>query len=395
MVDDFRRYQAPTTPYPMSLEVSHAQGSFIYDTSGKQYLDLVAGVSAMPLGHGHPNIKQAITQQLDKYAHVMVYGEFIQNPAVQLCRKLAENMPGDLDMTYLVNSGTEAIEAAMKLARRVTGRAEIIAMENCYHGNTLGSLSLMDYEERKAPFRPLLPGISHISFNDIDALQRIGCRTAGVVIESIQGGAGFIVPSREWAKALRKRCDEMGCLLIVDEIQPGLGRTGSWFYVDQLSIVPDVIVTGKGLGGGLPIGALTAKGIHLRMLGQDPVLGHITTFGGNPVIASGALAVLKTIEDEGLMKFVSGKGDRFRESVRHHLIKEIRGVGLMLCLILETAECAEKLVENCLRRGLILFFLLYEPRAVRITPPLNISEEEIDLACGIIMEELNKISCED
>lgn len=391
MSDNFKRFQAPTSPFPMGMKVSHARGSYIYDTDGKKYLDFVAGVSALPLGHSHPAIQRAVNEQMQQYAHVMVYGEFEQQPAVQLCERLAGLMPDGLDMTYLVNSGTEAIEAAMKLARRVTGRTKIIAMKKAYHGNTMGSLSLMDYEERKAPFRPLLPEIHHINFNDLDALSAIDKDTAAVIAESIQGGAGFIVPSREWAKALQRKCDENGVLLVLDEIQPGLGRTGSWFFFEQLGITPDVVITGKGLGGGLPIGALTARAQYLTLLGKDPILGHITTFGGNPVIASAALATLNELDRQALMKDMEIKESRFRESLKHPLIKEIRGKGLMLALILDSPETAQQLVMNCYKKGLILFFLLYEKRAVRITPPLNISQADIQAGCEIILGELDRL----
>lgn len=315
MKQDFFQYQAPTTPpFAPALEVSHARGNYIYDVHGNEYLDCVAGVSALPLGHCHPAVTTAIKKQVDLYMHVMVYGEYAQEPAVELCKKIAQHMPEPLQMTYLVNSGTEAMEAAIKLARRVTGRSELISMQKAYHGNTMGSLSLMDYEERKAPFRPLLPQVKHIKFNCMSQLNLITSLTAAVIIESIQGGAGFIIPHASWLKALKKKCEQTGALLIIDEIQPGMGRTGSMFYFTQHDIIPDMVITGKGLAGGLPIGALTASVKHLNMFKEAPMLGHITTFGGNPVIASAALATMTELEKGDLIKDVRIKELRFRET---------------------------------------------------------------------------------
>ncbi|MGJ8684781.1 MAG: aspartate aminotransferase family protein [Nonlabens sp.] len=390
MKKDFFTYQAPTTPFSPALEISHARGNYIYDINDNEYLDCVAGVSALPLGHCHPTITQAIKDQVDLYMHVMVYGEYAQKPAIELCKKIASHMPAPLEMTYLVNSGTEAMEAALKLARRVTGKSEIISMKNAYHGNTMGSLSLMDYEERKAPFRPLLPDIKHIKFNCMAQLNLITTNTAGVVIESIQGGAGFILPSNRWMKALRKKCDEVNALLIVDEIQPGMGRTGTMFYFTQHDIIPDVVVTGKGLAGGLPIGALTARAVHLKQFQESPMLGHITTFGGNPVIAAAALATLTELENNNLIGAVKVKELRFRESLLHKNITEIRGTGLMLAALLPDDRYTAQIVDRCREKGVIFFLLLYEKRAIRITPPLTITLEEIQKACEILKEVIEE-----
>jgi acetylornithine aminotransferase len=383
---DFYKYQAQTTPFAPGLMIDRAQDNLIYDTDGRSYIDMVAGVSALPLGHGHPVIKKAIKNQVDQYMHVMVYGEFSQQPAVELCKKLASFFPEPLKMTYLVNSGTEAIEAAIKLARRVTGRSELIAMQHSYHGNTLGSLSLMDYEERMAPFRPLLPDVRHIKFNCFATLNQITTKTAAVVAESIQGGAGFIVPNHQWFKALEKRCNDTGALLILDEIQPGMGRTGSMFYFTQHHIVPDMVVTGKGLGGGLPIGALTASKEHLMQFSKAPMLGHITTFGGNPVIAAAALATLSVIDDELANFNIAGKELRFRESLKSKYIIEVRGVGLMLAVILNDDRFTAQIVDECRNRGVLFFLLLFEKRAIRITPPLTITMDEIETGCAILKE---------
>ena len=391
MKDDFFEYQAQTTPFPLAMEVSHAKGSYIYDKKGKAYLDFVAGVSACSLGHCHPNVVNAIKKQLDSYLHVMVYGEYIQEPAVELTKLMASQLPEPLNTTYLTNSGTEAIEGALKLARRVTGRSEILAAKQAYHGNTMGSLSVMGYEERKQAFRPLVPDINFIEFNNELDIQKISTKTAGVILETIQGGAGFIQPKNGFLTKVKKRCAEVGALLILDEIQPGIGRTGKLFGFENYNVVPDIVVTGKGLGGGLPVGAFTASKAHMKLLTENPMLGHITTFGGNPVIASACLATLKTMISSNLMSDTLIKEKIFRKLLVHSLINEVRGIGLMLIIILPTPELAAKLVMECEKNGLILFFLLFEKKAVRITPPLTISENEIIKGCHIILEILEKI----
>lgn len=391
MKDQFFKYQAQTTPHPLAMEISHAKGSYIYDTNNKGYLDFVAGVSACSLGHSHPRVVSAIKKQVDQYLHVMVYGEYIQKPAVDLCALLAKNLPHPLEKTYLVNSGTEAIEGALKLARKATGRSQIIAAHNAYHGNTMGSLSLMDFEERKAPFRPLLPEISHITFNYEPHLKHITTKTACVILETIQGGAGFIEPKNNYLQKVKQRCNEVGALLILDDIQPGIGRTGKLFGFENYNCIPDILVTGKGLGGGLPIGAFTASAKLMDTLQDNPKLGHITTFGGNPVIASAALATLQEITESDLMSQVLEKEQLVRAHLKHPLIQEIRGKGLMLAAILPSLEIANQLIFSAQHNGLILFWLLFEPRAIRITPPLTISNDEIIKGCGIIVEVLNTI----
>jgi acetylornithine/succinyldiaminopimelate/putrescine aminotransferase len=391
MKKDFFSYQAQTTPHPLAMEVSYARGSYIYDTDEKAHLDFVAGVSASILGHCHPKIIAAVEKQLNSYMHVMVYGEYIQQAAVSYTKLLARLLPPPLETTYLVNSGTEAIEGALKLARRVTGRSQILAAKNAYHGNTMGSLSLMDYEERKAPFRPLLPDIGFITFNHKEDLHKITKKTAAVILETIQGGAGFVVPKDDYLKEVRERCTAMGALLILDEIQPGFGRTGKLFAFEHFNIVPDVLVMGKGMAAGLPAGAFTASHKMMATLGENPKLGHITTFGGNPVIAAAALATLKEITAGSLMSQTLVKEALFRSLLKHPLIKEIRGKGLMLTLIMESSEIANDLVLSSAQNGLILFWLLFEKRAVRITPPLTISEEEIKAGCVVILKVLNNL----
>lgn len=389
MKKDFLKYQAQTTPHPLALQISHAKGSYIYDTDGNAHLDFVAGVSACSLGHCHPKVVNAIKDQSEKYMHVMVYGEYIQLPAVAYTKALATALPAPLTTTYLVNSGTEAIEGALKVARRFTGRTEIIAAKNAYHGNTMGSLSLMGLEEQKSPFRPLIPDIRFIEFNDESQINKITEKTAAVILETIQGGAGFIVPKDGYLTKVRKRCSEMGALLILDEIQPGFGRTGKLFAFEHYNCIPDVLVIGKGMASGLPVGAFTGSEEIMASLKENPKLGHITTFGGNPVIASASLATLKELSESNLIDETLVKEKLIRKLLIHKYIKEIRGKGLMLALIFERAEIANYLILSAAKKHLILFWLLFDKTAVRITPPLTISLKEIEEGCRLIIDILN------
>lgn len=391
ITNDFFKHQAQTTPHPLAMEISYAEGSYIYDQNKTPYLDFVAGVSACSLGHRHPKIVAAIKKQLDSYMHVMVYGEYIQSPAVKLSKLLASHLPSKIDKTYLTNSGTEAIDGAMKLARRSTGRSEIIAAKNAYHGNTMGALSIMGFEERKQPFRPLIPDIRFIEFNNLSDLSKITTKTAAVILETIQGGAGFIEPKNGYLTKVQEKCNAVGALLILDEIQPGIGRTGTLFGFENYNCVPDVVVTGKGLGGGMPIGAFSASEQMMDSLSDHPKLGHITTFGGHPVIAAAALATLKEVTTTNLIAETLVKEALIRKHLQHPLIREIRGKGLMLALLLDSSEIANKIVLQAKKDGLILFWLLYEPKAVRISPPLTISEEEIVKGCHIILNILNSL----
>lgn len=392
MKEDFLKYQAQTTPHPLGMEIDRAKGSYIYSKQGNRYLDFVAGVSACSLGHCHPRVVKAVKDQVESYLHVMVYGEYAQGPAVELSKLLASFLPASLSKTYLTNSGTEAIEGALKLARRATGRTEILAANMAYHGNTMGSLSLMNYEERVKPFRPLIGDISFLNFNESKDLEKITSNTAAVILETIQGGAGFIIPKNDYLKKVKKRCEEVGALLILDEIQPGYGRTGKLFGFENFDVVPDIVVMGKGMGGGLPIGAFTASEELMDLLSDNPKLGHITTFGGNAVIAAAALATLKEITESDLMAETLQKEKLVRELLVHPLIEEIRGKGLMLAAITPSEDIATEIILKCQDKGLILFWLLFEKRAVRITPPLTISIEEIKEGCGIIIDVLNEIN---
>ncbi|WP_034891502.1 aspartate aminotransferase family protein [Gillisia sp. Hel_I_29] len=392
MKEDFLKFQAQTTPHPLGMEIDHAKGSYIFSKQGDKYLDFVAGVSACSLGHCHPRVVNAIKTQAESYLHVMVYGEYAQGPAVAFSKLLASHLPPTLSKTYLTNSGTEAIEGALKLARRATGRTQILAAKSAYHGNTMGSLSLMDFEERVKPFRPLIGDVSFIQFNDSNNLNKITSKTAAVILETIQGGAGFILPKNDYLKKVKERCQEVGALLILDEIQPGFGRTGKLFGFQHFGIVPDILVTGKGMGGGLPIGAFTASEEVMDLLSENPKLGHITTFGGNALIAAAALATLQEITESDLMAETLIKEELIRSLLVHPLISEIRGKGLMLAAITPSEDIATEVILKCQEKGLISFWLLFEKRAVRITPPLTISIDEIKEGCGIIIDVLNDIN---
>ena len=392
MKEAFFKYQAQTSPFPLAMEISHAKGSYIYDTNQNAYLDFVAGVSACSLGHGHPKVVKAIKDQVDKYMHVMVYGEYIQKPAVDLAKFIAQHTPEPLEQTYLVNSGTEAIEGALKLAKRATGRSEIIAAKHAYHGNTMGSMSVMGYEERKQAYRPLVPGTKLITFNNEDDLAEITNKTAAVILETIQGGAGFIEPKNGYLTKVKAKCEAVGALLILDEIQPGIGRTGKLFGFENYNCVPDIVVSGKGLGGGMPIGAFTASTALMAQLKEDPKMGHITTFGGHPVIAAAALATLKEVVETELMAETLEKERLIKRLLQHPLITEIRGKGLMLAALTPSAEITNQVILEAQNQGLIAFWLLFEPRAIRITPPLTISNTEIEAGCKILIDILNKIN---
>ena len=391
MLKDFLKYQAKTNPHPLGLEISRANGNYLYDIDEKPYLDFVAGVSACPLGHSHPRVIKAINDQIKKYLHVMVYGEFAQEPAIKLCEKLVQLLPDNQHVVYLTNSGTEAVEGALKLAKKATKRSGLIAAYKSYHGSTHGALSLLGNEDQKKGYRPLLPGVNFIKFNQESDLKKINENTAAVILETIQGGAGFVEPQNNYLKKVKKRCYEVGSLLILDEIQPGFGRTGKMFGFENYGISPDIVVMGKALGGGLPIGAFSSSSSLMKNLEINPKLGHITTFGGNPVVAASALATLTEIEESEIIKTVKYKENLFRTKLTNPKIKNIQGVGLMLALIFEDESIPDYLVHRCIKKGLLLFWLLWEKKAVRISPPLTISEKEIIQGCKIICETLDEL----
>lgn len=392
MKSDFLKYQAQTSPYPMGLIISRASGSYIYDEKNSAYLDFVAGVSANTLGHQHPTVVEAVKEQAESYMHVMVYGEFVQKRQVELAKILISKLPKNLNCVYLTNSGTEATEGAIKLAKRTTGKFEIVAAKNAYHGNTMGAMSVCGKEEQNRAFRPLIPGTKFIAYNSFEDLELITQNTAAVILETIQGGAGFIEPKNNYLLEVKKKCDEVGALLILDEIQTGIGRTGKFFGFENYNVVPDILVTGKGLGGGMPIGAFISSFENMQLLIENPKLGHITTFGGHPVIAAAAVATLKTLFSTHLMEETLRKEKLIRKLLQHKSIKEIRGRGLMLALILEKSDLVNKVILDGLNHGIILFWLLFEPCAIRITPPLTISDSEIEKGCQTIIQLLEKHS---
>lgn len=390
--DIFFNHLAQTTDSPYLIEVARAKGIYLYAPDGKRYMDLISGIGVSNLGHGHPKIIEAIKVQADKHLHVMVYGEFIQATPNLLAEKLISLLPPSLNCCYFVNSGTEANEGALKLAKRFTGRTEIVSFYKSYHGSTHGSLSVSGNEQKKYAFRPLLPDVRFIRFNETDDLAHITERTACVIMETIQGDAGVRIPSPAFMKALRQRCDETGSLLILDEIQCGMGRTGKLFAFEHYGIVPDILTIGKAFGGGLPIGAFIADKNVMNVLTHDPPLGHITTFGGNPVCCAAALAVLQVIDEEHILKDVERKGRLFEELLRHKDIREMRRIGLMFAIDFDTAERVNRIVQRAKEKGVICYWFLSHPYSFRIAPPLTITDEEIQEACSRILEAIEETS---
>lgn len=388
----FKTLQAQTTPFPIGLEISRAEGLFIYDTNGKAYYDLVSGLAVTNIGHRHPRVIEAIKKQLDTHLHVMPYGEFIQAPQIQLAEKLNEILPENLTTSYFVNSGAEAVEGALKLAKRHTGRHEIIACHKSYHGSTHGALSVSGNPVKQSAFKPLLPDVNFITFNKLDELDRITKNTACVIIETVQGDAGVRIPELCYLQRLREKCTETGTLLILDEIQTGFGRTGSLFAFEQYGISPDILVIAKGLGGGMPIGAFVSSKEIMDCLTHNPMLGHITTFGGHPVNCAAAIANIEVIQEENLIEEVHKKGALMKELLSHPLVKEIRQIGLMFAIDLETEEITQKVVEKCMEKGIITFWFLSCPASFRLAPPLTISFEEIEEVCSVICEVFDGVS---
>ncbi|MGB1041688.1 MAG: aspartate aminotransferase family protein [Flavobacteriales bacterium] len=387
----FLNLQAQTTPFPIGLEISRAEGLFIYDKSGKAYYDMVSGLAVTNIGHRHPKVIEAIKKQVDTHLHVIPYGEFIQTPQLELAKKLNEILPDNLTTSYFVNSGAEAVEGALKLAKRYTGKQEIIACHKSYHGSTHGALSVSGNPVKQSAFKPLLPAVNFIEFNELEGLKRITEQTACVIIETVQGDAGVRIPTLEYMKALREKCTTTGTLLILDEIQTGFGRTGSFFAFEQFGITPDILVIAKALGGGMPIGAFVSSKEIMDCLTHNPMLGHITTFGGHPVNCAAAIANIEVIQEENLIESVHSKGALMKELLSHSLVKEIRQIGLMLAIDLENDEITQKVVHGCLEKGIIAFWFLSCPASFRLAPPLTISEEEIKEVCGVICEVFDSV----
>jgi len=388
--DIFLHHLAQTSPAPFLISIEKAEGVYLYEPGGKSYIDLISGIGVSNVGHRHPHVIQAIKDQLDKHLHVMVYGEYIQSSSNALAKKLADLLPAPLDCSYFVNSGTEANEAALKLAKRYTGRTEIISFRKSYHGSTHGSMSVSGNEVKKQAFRPLLPDVKFIEFNNPDHLREITHRTAGVIVETIQGDAGVRIPDKSYMQALRKRCDETGAQLILDEIQCGMGRTGKLFAFEHFGIVPDILTLAKAFGGGLPIGTFISSEEKMKVLTHDPMLGHITTFGGNPVCCASALATLEVIEKENLLAQVEAKGKLIESLLVHPKIKEVRRIGLMFAIDFESSEAVNRIVEYAKQHGVICYWFLSHPFSFRIAPPLTITEDEIKKACAVVLDAIKQ-----
>lgn len=384
----FYNHLAQTSETPLALEIEKAEGLYLVDVSGKRYMDLISGISVCNVGHRHPKVLAAIQNQLDKYLHLMVYGEYIQSPQIKLAKLLADHLPSKLSSVYFVNSGSEAIEGAMKLAKRFTGRTEIVSFKNGYHGSTHGCLSIMGNEEFKNAFRPLLPDTRQIEFNNTDDLQHITEHTAGVIIETIQGEAGAIIPDAGFLKQLQLRCNEVGALLVADEIQCGFGRTGKLFAFEHYDFIPDILCLAKGMGGGMPIGAFISSKEIMNSLSNNPALGHITTFGGHPVSCAASAATMTVLLEEKLIEKVEQKEKLFRSLLKHTQIKSINGKGLLLAIEFESYEQNKKIIDKCIENGLITDWFLFNAHSMRIAPPLTITEEEITKACKIILESI-------
>lgn len=386
----FLANNAQTTDFPLMLEFERAEGIYMYNSEGKAWIDLISGIGVSNIGHGNAEVIEAIKQQLDKYMHLMVYGEYVQTPQVRFAEKLASLLPESLESVYFTNSGAEAIEGAMKLAKRYTGRQHIIACHNAYHGSTQGALSIMGNEEFKQAYRPLLPGVQFINFNNADDLQLITEDTAAVVIETIQGEAGIRVPDVSYMQALRTRCTQTGTLLILDENQTAFGRTGKLFAFEHFGITPDILVLGKALGGGMPLGAFISSGLIIGALKNNPILGHITTFGGHPVCCASGLASLEVLLRDGLVKQVAEKEALFKKLLTHPAIKQIRGKGLMLAAELDSFELNKKIIDRCIEQGVVTDWFLHCSNSMRIAPPLIITHEQIEQACSIIIDAVNQ-----
>jgi len=395
----FYNHLAQTSDFPLALDIKRAEGIYLYGQNGERYTDMISGIAVSNVGHRHPKVLEAIQNQLDKYLHLMVYGEYIETPQIQLAQALVQtcqifgSLTGfSLDNVYFTNSGTEAVEGAMKLAKRFTGRKEFVACFNAYHGSTQGALSLSGAEFFKSNFRPLLPGIKHISHGKIEDLEKISCRTAAVIIEVIAGEAGVRVPDDAYHQALRKRCDEVGALLIYDEIQTGFGRTGTFWAFEQYGVIPDVLLCAKGMGGGMPIGAFIAPQEIMSVFKNNPILGHITTFGGHPVSCAASLATLQVVQHTLSSRrelSIHEKGELIKQLLQHPKIKEVRGRGLMLAAEFENFEVLKPVIDRAISRGVITDWFLFCDNSMRIAPPLIISEEQIRVSCQVILEAID------
>lgn len=387
----FLQYVAQTSDAPLALEIVKAEGMYLWDAQGKKYLDLIAGVSVCNIGHSNPEVIKAVQQQAAEYMHLIVYGEFIESPQVQYAKLLTAHLPSPLNSVYFTNSGAEAIEGAMKLSKRYSGRSEIIAFKNSYHGSTQGALSIIGDEYMRNAYRPLLPGISHLQYNDPEVIKQITSKTACVIAETVQGEAGIMVPDKKWLQDLRKRCDETNTLLVLDEVQCGLGRNGTLWAFEQFDVVPDILVLGKALGGGMPLGAFVADKNIMQVLTCNPVLGHITTFGGHPVCCAAGMAAFNVLLKEELVQPVNEKEKLFRKLLVHRKIKAVRSRGLMIAVEFDSYEMNKKIIDKCIEKGILTDWFLFSSQSMRIAPPLIITEEQITVACKTILEAVESL----
>ncbi len=386
----FLQHVAQTSDAPLAIEIVHAEGCYLRDASGNEYLDLIGGISVCNIGHRHPAVVAAIKEQADQYLHVLVYGEFIQSPQVQFAKMLANNLPSVLNSVFFTNSGAEATEGAMKLAKRVTGRSQIIAFKNAYHGSTQGALSVIGDEYWRNAYRPLLPDIIHADYNEMNSLDLITEKTACVIAETVQAESGVIVPDKEWMKALRKKCTETGALLVLDEIQAGFGRTGTLWAFESVNVVPDILLLGKALGGGMPLGAFIASRELMWTLTNNPVLGHITTFGGHPVSCAAGMAALKALLSGNYLQEIQQKERVLRTILVHPIIKKVRSAGLWMAIEFDNFATNKKIIDACLSKGVLTDWFLFAPHCLRIAPPLTISTDQLKEAGSIIIQACNE-----
>ena len=387
----FLRHVAQTNVAPLMLEIEKAEGVYLYDTNGKSYLDLIAGIAVSNVGHSHPKVVEAVKQQAEKYMHLMVYGEFVETPQVKYAERLCQFLPKALDNVYFTNSGAEATEGAMKLAKRATGRTKFVSFKQSYHGSTQGALSVMGNEYFKQQFRPLLPDTLQLRYNSMEDLAQISCRTAAVILEPVQAESGVTVPSVDFMHALRKQCDETGALLIVDEAQTGLGRTGKMFAFEHYGIEPDILLLAKAFGGGMPLGAFISSSDRMKLLTDNPVLGHITTFGGHPVCCAAGLAAFNVLTEENLIAEVERKGQLFEKLLVHPKINSVQRKGLMMALTFESFEMNKMIIDKCIEQGVLTDWFLFAPQCMRIAPPLIITEAQIETACAVIVKAINDL----
>ncbi len=384
----FLKHVAQTSPTPLALEIVKAEGVKLFDTKGKEYIDLIGGISVANVGHRHPKVLAAIQKQLDAYLHLMVYGEFIETPQVQFAKLLTDYLPASLNSVFFTTSGAEAVEGAMKLSKRFTNRTQIIGFINSYHGSTQGALSIMGSEYWRNAFRPLLPRVLHVEYNSFESLNSITEETACVIVETVQAEAGIIVPSKEWLQALRKKCTSTGALLVLDEIQSGFGRTGKLWAFEHFDIVPDILLLGKALGGGMPLGAFIAESKMMATLTVDPVLGHITTFGGHPVCCAAGMAAMKALLEEEMMNGIKQKEELFRSLLVHPTIQAVRSFGLWLAIEFESFERNKRIIDKCIQQGVLTDWFLFAPACLRISPPLVISGNQINKAGDILLDSI-------